>query len=373
MKVTTRSHTIGSGWSQSLPAELDSTTTVVFAFGAPSYVGHAGAFDDLTAAFPTSRIIGCSTAGEIHGTSIRDESMSVAVARFERTGLSNACAPITRDTSFEAGEQLGRALMADDLRGVLLLSNGNDVNGTQLAAGLQSIVGAIPVSGGLAADGTRFQHTWVIDGGRPRSGMVSAIGLHGSAIRLGHGSKGGWDKFGPERLITRSSGNVLQQLDGRPALELYKTYLGDLASGLPATALLYPLAIRTSRNAEQLVRTVLSHSEQDQTLTFAGDMPEGAYAQLMRANFDRLVEAASDAARGTATTAEAELCIAVSCVGRRLVLGERAEEETEAVAEVLPRGCALVGFYSNGELSPLGVGSCSLHNQTMTLTTFAEA
>jgi hypothetical protein len=213
--------------------------------------------------------------------------------------------------------------------------------------------------------------TCVLPDGRPRRATASALGLYGDAVRVGHGSKGGWDKFGPERKITRSEGNVLYELDGRPALELYKTYLGELAAGLPATALLFPLAIRPSRDcAESLVRTVLAHSEEDQSLTFAGDVAEGSLAQLMRANFDRLVDAASSAA-DSALTCDAKLCLAISCVGRRLILGERAEEETEAVADMLP-GCAIAGFYSYGEISPSGTADCKLHNQTMTLTTIGE-
>ena len=302
MKVVTCSHMTDGGWGAPLPAELDSAETLVVAFGAPSYVDNASAFADLVAAFPASHLIGCSTAGEIQGSAIRDGSLSVAVARFERTRLSHAVVPITDATSFAAGAQLGQSLLADDLRAVLVLSSGHGVNGTQLAAGLESVVGGVPVSGGLAADGTRFQNTWVLDGGRPRAGVACAVGFYGSAVRIGHGSKGGWDKFGPERRITRARGNVLLELDGRPALELYKTYLGELASGLPATALLYPLAIRTSHASEQLVRTVLAHSEAEQSLTFAGDMPEGAYAQLMRANFNRLVEAASSAVRDSVAT-----------------------------------------------------------------------
>ena len=66
------------------------------------------------------------------------------------------------------------------------------------------------------------------------------------------------------------------------------------------------------------------------------------------------------------------LAIAISCVGRRLVLGERTEEETEATLDVLPDGTQQIGFYSYGEISPLSSGRCDLHNQTMTLTTISE-
>ena len=189
-------------------------------------------------------------------------------------------------------------------------------------------------------------------------------------------SKGGWDRFGPERTVTRSEGNVLFELDGKPALDLYKTYLGERASGLPATALLFPLALRARAGEEKsLVRTILAVDESARSLTFAGDVPQGSLAQLMRANFDRLVDGAEGAAlmtRGRCGKGRSTLAVAISCVGRRLVLGERTEEELEAVGDVLPEGARVLGFYSYGEISPFATGRCDLHNQTMTLTTLQE-
>lgn len=370
MERTTRLFSAGV-WSKPLPHELDSPRTVVFVFGAPEYAKNDAPFADLRAAFPTSHIVGCSTAGEIHERAILDRSVSVLVARFDRTEIRIAYEPVTRQQSFGAGVRLASAIAREDLRGCFVLSSGHDVNGSRLTEGLRSVLDRMPVSGGLAGDGTRFGETWVLADGAPRAGLSCIVGFYGDAIRLGHGSKGGWDKFGPERRITRSQANVLYELDGRPALDLYKSYLGELASGLPASALLYPLAIRAPQEGSvQIVRTVLAHSETDRSLTFAGDMPEGALAQLMRANFDRLVGAASDAASDASST-DVSACLAVSCVGRRLVLGERAEEETEAVSDMLS-SCAVAGFYSYGEISPNGLGDCSLHNQTMTLTTFNE-
>jgi len=192
---------------------------------------------------------------------------------------------------------------------------------------------------------------------------------------VGHGSKGGWDSFGPERRVTRSQGNILFELDGKPALELYKGYLGERASGLPATALLFPLALRMAEGEQrQLVRTVLAVDEAAQSLTFAGDIPQGSLAQLMRANFDRLIDGAQEAAeRIGAQGGGPALSIAISCVGRRLVLGERTEEEVEATLHALPEGTQQVGFYSYGEIGPFASGTCDLHNQTMTLTVLQEA
>jgi hypothetical protein len=362
-------------WSVPQFPQLDSPQTLVLAFGA-SELGESGPWQQLRAAYPQSHILGCSTSGEILQSRLSDDTVSVAVARLERGLLASASAPVpAASASFEAGAALAGQLRAPNLRGMLVLSDGLRVNGSELVRGLNANLPAgVVVTGGLAGDGSRFQRTWVLDGAETRSNIVAAVGIYGDHMRIGHGSKGGWDIFGPERRVTRSEGNVLYELDGKPALHLYKEYLGERASGLPATALLFPLALRAEPSADKrLVRTVLAIDEATQSMTFAGDVPRGYRAQLMRANFDRLVQGASDAALMTgAGQGEPVLSVAISCVGRRLVLGERTEEEIEATLEVLPRQSRQVGFYSYGEISPYATGSCDLHNQTMTLTTIRE-
>jgi hypothetical protein len=125
-----------------------------------------------------------------------------------------------------------------------------------------------------------------------------------------------------------------------------------------------------------VVRTILAVSEADQSMTFAGDVPEGSYAQLMKANFDRLIDGAVGAARASQrslTGTSPDLAILISCVGRKLVLKQRIEEEVEGVRDVVGEHTVLTGFYSYGEISPFAAGaSCELHNQTMTITTFRE-
>ena len=180
--------------------------------------------------------------------------------------------------------------------------------------------------------------------------------------------------FGPERLVTKSEGNVLYELDGQPALRLYKEYLGELASDLPASGLLFPLALRSDGDDKELVRTILAVDDERESLTFAGEIPIGHRAKLMQASFERLLDGAEGAAEYALerTSHNARLSIAISCVGRRLVMGERAEDELEATLHVLPPGISQIGFYSYGEISPFLEGSCDLHNQTMTLTTIGE-
>jgi hypothetical protein len=379
MQLETLSFRPDGGWSAPLP-DLDSDRTLVIAFGATRYVDTPDPLAVLRAAYPRSHVVGCSTAGEIVGHSLADDSIAVAIARFEHTVLATATARVAAShDSFAAARELAHALQADDLRAILVLSDGLGVNGSELVRGFNSVLPeSVVVTGGLAGDGDRFARTWVVTDGTARSGIVAAVGFRGSRVRVGHGSKGGWDIFGPERRVTRSDGNVLYELDGKPALALYKQYLGERARGLPATALLFPLALRSDDDpAKMLVRTVLSVEERTQSMTFAGNIPQGSRCQLMRANFERLIEGASHAALHTkATTGDDSgptLAVAISCVGRRLILGERTEEEIEAALVELPRGTGLVGFYSYGEISPYATGHCDLHNQTMTLTTIAEA
>jgi hypothetical protein len=207
--------------------------------------------------------------------------------------------------------------------------------------------------------------------------VVAAVGLYGDRLKVGYGSMGGWDPFGPERIITRSHGNVLFELDGQSALGLYKHYLGDeYVAQLPSSALRFPLAVRDEGGDTPIVRTVLGISDADESMTFAGDVPEGAYARLMKANFDRLIDGAVGAARTSYEalgTTSPDLALLISCVGRKLVLQQRIEEEVEGVREVLGDRTVFTGFYSYGEISPFTPNAtCELHNQTMTITTLSE-
>jgi hypothetical protein len=183
--------------------------------------------------FPRSRIMVCSSSGEIHGTRILDDSLAVAVAKFDRVALRLAAAQIgATGDSFAAGKEIARQLNAKELRAVLVLSDGLQVNGSELVRGINSLLPeSVTVTGGLAGDGDRFVRTWVIAERRMTPGYVAAVGFYGDAVRVGHGSKGGWDAFGVERLVTRSRSNVLYELDGKPAAALPKTSDAEAGCG----------------------------------------------------------------------------------------------------------------------------------------------
>lgn len=367
-------------WSTPLP-DFDGVRTLVTVFAGADADRCAPGLAAVAAAYPTSIVVGCSTAGEIFGELVFDDTVTVAVTRFAEARVQVACVQVPDvHTSKSAGVALARELGEADpeLAAIFVLSDGLAVNGSSLVAGL--VEGSRPevaVTGGLAGDGDSFGSTWVLVDGEPRKGWVTAVGLSGPGLSVRHGSQGGWDPFGPERRITRSEGNVLHELDGQPALDLYKTYLGERADELPGAALLFPLAVRSPEGDDRrLVRTVLAVDEVTQTMTFAGDLPEGSLAQLMRANFDRLVDGASDAARATNCGDLGDgptLALAISCVGRRLVLKGRTEDELEAALAGLPEATELIGFYSYGEISPYASGNCDLQNQTMTVTTIRES
>jgi hypothetical protein len=375
MKVFRLSYTELTGWSQDLPS-VDSPKTLVLAFFSPKLASSGQWFADLKRAFPQSHVLGCSTAGEIHGMEVRDESVTVAITQFDRINLRSTYELVgSPDESFSVGQKIAQSMHSGDLKGLFVISDGLNVNGSALAAGINSHLPDVLVTGGLAGDGSSFQKTWVINSTKVESGYVGAIGFYGAGVQMSFGSQGGWDIFGPERVVTRSKGNVLFELDGQPALDIYKTYLGDRAADLPASGLLFPLQIRDPKMPDQrLVRTILAVNEKEKSLIFAGDIPQKCLAQLMKANFDRLIDGATSAADQTGALSQATLAIAVSCVGRRLVLRDRIEEETEATFVRLPKGSEQIGFYSYGELAPHSKFiKCELHNQTMTITTISEA
>ncbi len=379
MKIEQRIWTRTTGWAESPEGDSGISAQLVLVFGSASALKATPALDEMKASHPEAHVFGCSTAGEILGTQVLDDSAVSTAIEFGSSEIQCASVSVNgQGGSFQVGVELARSLPQEGLRHLLVLSDGLRVNGTRLVDGLESALPTdVTVTGGLSGDGERFRETLVVSDGSPESGTVGAVGFYGEHLKVGFGSLGGWDPFGPERRITRSTANVLYELDGRSALDLYKEYLGEHADGLPATGLLFPLSLRTKEGETGVVRTIISIDEQESSLTFAGNVPEGAYARLMKANFDRLVDGSMGAAtlsRAAMGEQPSELAILISCVGRKLVLNQRIEEEVEGVRDVLGDSTPLIGFYSYGEISPFVQGApCQLHNQTMTITTLSES
>ena len=378
MELETFYYNTKTGWSLEEFPSLDSNQTLVIVFGEPDLIHAPDPINELVKAYPNSHVIGCSTAGEILGRSLLEKSLVAAVVKFDHTQIKSASAPIESvKDSFLAGQQIGRSLSAPDLRAVFVLSKGLDINGTELVQGLNSeLPKSVVITGGLAGDGIRFQNTWVLIDGEMNNKFVSAIGLYGDRIHVGYSYGGGWTELGLEYQVTKSQKNILFELDQKPALQIYKEYLGEEASGLPGTGFHFPIGLRCDDAPDEIiVRTVQAVSEENQSITFFGDIPNNCFAKVLWGEINQLVEGAESAAndiRDSYLGNDPLLSIAISCVGRKKVMGQRTEEEVEAVIDTYRKEIPQVGFYSYGELSPHSQGSCALHNQTMTLTTFGE-
>lgn len=351
---------------------------LVTVFGSVGFFKNAAWQAGLRESFPDAHLLGCSTAGEISRAGVSDDSCVVTAAHFASAGLHAFSTPLAdMDDSQAAGERIGAALQSPQLRAVMVFGPGVQINGSALVEGIASQLGQLPITGGLAGDGGAFTQTFTLGDDGASDRKVVALGLSGDALSFGHGSFGGWDAFGPARKVTRAMGNVLYELDGEPALEIYKRYLGDLAAELPASGLLFPFAmLGEDHDAIGLIRTILGVDEAAGSLTLAGAINSTGYLKLMHASTDALVDGAEAAAKAAATMFRLpgeSLAILVSCVGRKLVMGGRVEEEVEAVGEVLGQRAVLTGFYSYGEISPFASGTaCQLHNQTMTITCLGE-
>lgn len=359
------------------PAINPQQTQLVLCFGAKEPLQRPDLYPELRQQFPAAEILIVSTAGEIVQDSVVDDSVFLVALEFEQTRIQTASVNRHDFTQcFDAAKKLICQLPGEGLKYVLVFSDGSLVNGSELVRGLKACTRPdVLVTGGLAGDGAQFRSTLTGLNANPSDGIITAVGFYGEKIRVHHGSQGGWDIFGPERTVTKSSYNVVQEIDGKSALAIYKKYLGPEAAQLPGSALLFPLSLISPDNKTEVVRTILTINEEEQSMTFAGDLPQGSRVRFMKANFDKITAAANVAAQQTlsGSTSHPDFALLISCVGRKLILGQRIEEEVEAVREALGPDTLLAGFYSYGEISPFQPGGqCQLHNQTMTITTFHE-
>lgn len=352
---------------------------IVFTFGEREAFKSAEAFSSLKALYPDAHIVGCSSSGNILGDRLSTSDMVASAVSFDAARVELSIQDFDADDDqVQVGQQLIDNLPKEDLKHVFILSDGLNMNGSSLAKGANEALDySIPITGGLAGDGTAFEETWVIANEAAKQNRIVAVGFYGDTISVKSGCFAGWEEFGVMRNITRSTDNVVYEIDGIPALELYKKYLGEYANDLPGSGLRFPISIKMNEEDMPIVRTLLAVDEEAQSLTFAGDVPEGALARLMKTDIDGLIDGAHTAAEHTEANIDKEqaaLGLVVSCVGRRLVLNQITDEELESISDVLGENVDLVGFYSYGELAPFSneMLSCQLHNQTLTLTVLYE-
>ncbi|MGB3608280.1 MAG: FIST N-terminal domain-containing protein [Psychroserpens sp.] len=362
-------------WSEKLTS-ISVDAHLFLLFVSPEFDATQHILNFLNERFPNAIIIGCSTAGEISDVTVKDNTISLTAIHFEKTVLRKVSLKIDdMDRSYQAGEDIGEQLNCKDLSHVMILSEGLNANGSDLVLGLKSKLPHTSITGGLAADGMRFEKTFLIDDNLIVNNYIVGLGFYGHDLLVGSSSRGGWDSLSLEREVTKSSKNVLYELDGLPALEIYKSFIGREAQNLPSSGSLFPLSMRHNEKTTPLVRTILAVNDDEQSITFSGNIIENSYVRLLKANMDRLIGGAEDSAICAKKNFDGacELAILVSCVGRRMVLEQLIEEEVEVVREVLGSKPKIAGFYSYGEIAPFDECSVSeLHNQTMTITILSE-
>ena len=379
MKTEQHIYSKTNGWLKKEENQISQLAQLVFVFGNKDLLKEQQPIEYIKGAYPVAQIVGCSTSGEICNEEVFDENIICTAVWFENTRIEIAEEPVSAmEDSFRVGEKLATELDKEGLVHIMILSEGLTINGSELIKGFNNrLQDRISITGGLAGDQADFIETVIVHNQAGKKNLVLAIGFYGDHLQVGYGSMGGWDSFGVDREVTKSVGNILYELDGQPALELYKKFLGDYAANLPASALLFPLSLMIKDTETSVVRTILSVNETDGSMVFAGDIPQGEYVRLMKANKDRLIDGANGAAemsRISLQNADPDLAILISCVGRKLVLKQRVEEELEIVREVIGDKATMTGFYSYGEISPIKPFEkhCELHNQTMTITIFKE-
>jgi hypothetical protein len=367
------------GWSFANGSPSLPDAGLVLLFGHVKLLLRDDLLAEVKSRYPQALITGCSTSVSISGDEAKEESLICTAVQFEHTGVKAFSLPIeSAEQSFPLGQQLGGMLDAPDLIHLLVFSDGLTVNGSKLTKGLNSHLGnRVTVSGGLASNLNNSGGTLVVHNGKGRNNLILAVGFYGTHLKVGCGSRGGWESFGIDRQVTRSEGNILYELDGQPALSLYKKYLGPHAADLPASAMLFPLSFISKQANVPIVRTILSVNETDGSMIFAGDIPVGKTVRLMKASFEKLCDGAAEAAefaREDLGPGDIDLALLISCVGRKMVMKQRVELELESVHFVLENAACTTGFYANGEICPVEMFNhqCELLNQTMTVTLFRE-
>ena len=375
---TTQYQFINNTWN-TVGSNSEVNPHLLMVFGRRQSIQETEAIDQLREKFPDALMIGCSTSGEILEARVFDDSITATAIEFKNSQAVGHSLVIDRvEDSYEAGRKVVTLFNHNNLKHLFVLTDGLTVNGSEFVRGMQQeLPEGVAVTGGMAGDGADFKETLVFTHDvKPGSNIIAAIGLYGDGLKVGYACMGGWDSFGIERLVTRSDNNVLYELDGEPALDLYKSFLGDQAADLPASGLFFPLSIRINSDERPIVRTILAINEAEKSLTFAGNVPKGSYVRLMKANVDRLIDGSAEAAENSMDGwdgMQPELAILTSCVGRKLVLKQLVEEEVEAARDKFGKSTAITGFYSYGEISPhMKSSKCELHNQTMAVTLLSE-
>jgi hypothetical protein len=328
----------------------------------------------------TDQIIGCTTSGEIsdNGLSINSAVLGGIVTdciEFEIVAVQG----LGKDSA-AAGRRLA-ASFSSTPRLLHIFSDGLTGNGCAILKGIADVLGGgVPVNGGAAGDNGDFIKTLQFSRNVIHSDAVCGVAFYGD-FRLGTGVQSGWAPIGLAKKVTRAKGKTVYELNGEPALNVFERFLGQHADKLPAIGVEYPLGfIRPIQGGEQgghyILRATMSVNRKDRSITFAGEIPEGAMVNMTCGDKSSILKAAETAAkeaRAAMTGTAPEIIFCYSCMARKIVLGGRTEEEIEQIQAEFGPQIPIIGFYSYGEFCPVGSAVQNyLHNETITLSVLGD-
>ena len=280
-----------------LSEELILKEPLVLVFGNRFMLQEKNIFNEVRELFKDGHIVFGSTSGNITSESVDDECITITAIEFEKSSFSIKTANVLNTSvqidSYKTGKELIKQLPQEGLKYAFVVSDGSFTNGSQLAKGMNAATkNNLLITGALCGDAVRFETTLTSYNENPKEGKIVAIGFYGKTLEVSFASNGGWIPFGPERIVTKSKGNILFELDDKPALDLYKNYLGEKSKELPSAALLYPLKVKSKDEEKSIVRTILNINEENNSMILAGDILKGSKVQLMMTNVDNIVDAA---------------------------------------------------------------------------------
>jgi len=327
----------------------------------------AGLYEVLPAAV---KLVGCSSYAEIDSSEALTRSVSLLGGRSPALEVMTVALLPEGRPSFAVGQALGAQLAAFAPSLVVMLPDILTVNATQLLRGVQSVLGSgFPIVGGAAADGGRFERTYQLCGQAIQHSGVVALALKGP-LRIATAARSGYTPVSLPRTASRiENGNVLLELDGRPALDVYREFLGPRAGEIPAVSIEFPLGVIPSGHEEApaLTRAIFAVDEARRALVLGGDLPERGQVRILSAT-RREVLAGARAATELALQAlpQPDFALVFSCLSRKVALGLQYKDECAGALALLPASVPTAGFYTFGELSPRD-GISEHHESTFTL------
>ena len=338
-------------------------------------------FQKVVEQFNSKNILGCSSSGEIVEDQLLEEGLSVTVLEFKDTKVKTSLVHFKDyDDSYNAGVEVMKNLNAEKLKGILVFSEGLNINGSKLVEGMESLnLNNSVIGGGTAGDYLKFNETWVYYNNKKYNNAIVAVGLYGENLNISFGSASGITALGVEKKITSSSKNVLYTIDDKRALDVYKEWFkGFGIEDIEGLLLQCPIEISKNFNQEEgLVRTPIAYNEEEGSVTFTGEIPEGKFLRMMRADVEKMIEASHSAVKSSMEKLNKEkesnvLNLMVSCAGRKALLGTETEDELiEANQITEDANSKQIGFYSYGEFTNVNNKS-EFVNQTMTVISIEE-